>query len=119
MLTRTGLQKAHHLIDAEHHRQLLRFARVAVRRPPPGCVHHSGCGSQYAAEAYRTMLAANGLVGSMGRCGNPYVNAKAESFMKTLKVEAAYPMAYESFEDAAAHLPHLQLLVTTHISLRL
>ncbi len=41
----------------------------------------------------------------MGRRGNPYDNAKAESFMKTLKVEAVYPMAYESFEDAAAHLP--------------
>ena len=35
----------------------------------------------------------------MGRRGNPYDNAKAESFMKTLKVEAVYPMAYETFAD--------------------
>ena len=42
----------------------------------------------------------------MGRRGNPYDNAKAESFMKTLKVEAVYPMAYETFEDVAADLPH-------------
>jgi len=42
----------------------------------------------------------------MGRCGNPYDNAKAESFMKTLKVEAVYPMAYETFEGVAADLPH-------------
>ena len=45
------------------------------------------------------------LVGSMGRRGNPYDNAKAESFMKTLKVEAVYPMAFETFEDVAADLP--------------
>jgi putative transposase len=45
------------------------------------------------------------LTGSMGRRGNPYDNAKAESFMKTLKVEAVYLMAYESFEDVTADLP--------------
>ena len=41
----------------------------------------------------------------MGRRGNPYDNAKAESFMKTLKVEAVYPMVFGSFEDVAEHLP--------------
>ena len=41
----------------------------------------------------------------MGRRGNPYDNAKAESFMKTLKVEAVYPMAYETFADVTADLP--------------
>ena len=41
----------------------------------------------------------------MGRRGNPYDNAKAESFMKTLKVEAMYLMAYETFEDVTADLP--------------
>jgi len=51
-------------------------------------------------------LAEHGLVGSMGRRGNPYDNAKGESFMKIPKVEAIHPMAYDSFEDAAAHLPH-------------
>jgi putative transposase len=81
-------------------------AAIDRRRPPPGCIHHSDRGSQYAAELYRGMLAASGLIGSMGRRGNPYDNAKAESFMKTLKVEAVYPMAFESFEDIAEHLPH-------------
>lgn len=51
------------------------------------------------------ILAEQGLVGSMGRRGNPYDNAKAESFVKTLKVEAVYPMAYETFKDVAADLP--------------
>ena len=41
----------------------------------------------------------------MGRRGNPYDNAKAESFMKTLKVEAVYPMAYETFDDVTRDLP--------------
>ena len=80
-------------------------AAIPRRQPPPGCVHHSDRGSQYAAELYRQLLAAHGLVGSMGRRGNPYDNAKAESFMKTLKVEAVYLMAYETFEDVAADLP--------------
>jgi len=81
-------------------------AAIHSRRPPRGCVHHSDRGSQYAAAAYRKMLEDNGLVGSMSRRGNPYDNAKAESFMKTLKVEGVYPMAYETFEDVVADLPH-------------
>ena len=35
----------------------------------------------------------------------PYDNAKAESFMKTLKVEAVYVAEYETFEDVAEDLP--------------
>jgi hypothetical protein len=41
----------------------------------------------------------------MGRRGNPYDNAKAESFIKTLKVEAVYPIACETVEDVALDLP--------------
>jgi putative transposase len=63
-------------------------AAIARRKTP-----HSYRGSQYAAQLYRDALAANGLLGSMGRRGNPHDNAKAESFMKTLKVEAIYPIA--------------------------
>jgi putative transposase len=89
-------------------------ARIAVaalksairgRRPPKGCIHHSDRGSQYASEAYRALLAEHGLKGSMSRRGNPYDNAKAESFMKTLKVEAVYLVTYETFEDVTADLP--------------
>jgi putative transposase len=80
-------------------------AAVRNRAPPEGCIHHSDRGSQYASEAYRELLAAHGLAGSMSRRGNPYDNAKAESFMKTLKVEAVYLAAYESFEDVTADLP--------------
>jgi putative transposase len=80
-------------------------AAISARDPPRGCVHHSDRGSQYASEDYRAVLREHGLRGSMGRRGNPYDNAKAESFMKTLKVEAVYLMAYEIFEDVAADLP--------------
>lgn len=89
-------------------------ARIAVaalksairgRQPPEGCIHHSDRGSQYASEAYRALLAEHCLKGSMSRRGNPYDNAKAESFMKTLKVEAVYLVAYETFEDVTADLP--------------
>ena len=41
----------------------------------------------------------------MARRGNPYDNAMMESFMKTLKVEDVYPMAFESEKDVARHLP--------------
>jgi len=80
-------------------------AAIHARNPPRGCIHHSDRGSQYASEIYRMVLREHGLVGSMGRRGNPYDNAKAESFMKTLKVEAVYLMAYETFEDVTADLP--------------
>jgi putative transposase len=39
--------------------------------------------------------------------GNLYDNSKAESFMKTLKVEAVYLAEYETYEDVAADLPHV------------
>jgi putative transposase len=91
-------------IDARLTVAALRTA-IAGRCPPAGCVHHSDRGSQYAAEAYRRMLAEFRLVGSMGRRGNPYDNAKAESFMKTLKVEAVYLTEYETFEDVAQDIP--------------
>ena len=80
-------------------------AAIKARDPPRGCVHHSDRGSQYASETYRAVLQKHGLTGSMGRRGNPYDNAKVESFMKTLKVEAVYLMTYETFEDVTADLP--------------
>ena len=59
-----------------------------ARKPKPGSlIHHSDRGVQYASIAYRQQLADRDITISMSRPGNPFDNAKAESFMKTLKAE--------------------------------
>jgi transposase InsO family protein len=60
---------------------------LAERKPVPGLIHHSDRGVQYACADYLTLLDEHGIQPSMSRPGNPYDNAKAESFMKTLKQE--------------------------------
>lgn len=90
-------------LDARHAVAALQRA-IALRRPLPGCVFHSDRGSQYASQKHRDLLKARGFVGSMSRRGNPYDNPQAESFMKTLKVEAVYLAEYETYEDVAADL---------------
>ena len=57
------------------------------RQPPPGLVHHSDRGVQYACTAYRELLAAHGVEVSMSRRGNCWDNAVAESFFATLERE--------------------------------
>ena len=78
---------------------------IALRRPLPGCVMHTDRGSQYAAKAHRALVSRHGFFGSMSRRGNPYDNPQAESFMKTLKVEAVYLNEYETYDDVAVDLP--------------
>ena len=60
---------------------------IASRRPPPGLVHHSDRGVQYASAEYVAILTGHGMVSSMSRPANPYDNASCESFIKTLKRE--------------------------------
>jgi len=80
-------------------------AAIRSRAPPRGCIHHSDRGCQYASAIYRKALRENGLVGSMSAVANPYDNAQAESFMKTLQVEEVYLAGYETFEDVTARMP--------------
>ena len=63
---------------------------LARRRPPPGLLHHSDRGSQYASGDYQTALGRQGIVGSMSRRGDCWDNAVAESFFATLKVELVH-----------------------------
>jgi transposase InsO family protein len=65
-----------------------------------GIVHHSDQGVQYASHDYVDCLKEHKILISMSRKGNPYDNAFAESFIKTLKVEEVYLNEYETFEDA-------------------
>ncbi len=76
--------------------------KMAIRRGrvEPGLVHHSDRGVQYASRAYTDLLTEHGIQISMSRRGNPYDNAKAESFMKTLKYEEVYRSEYRDFEEA-------------------
>jgi len=69
-----------------------------------GLTHHSDQGVQYASHDYVNRLKQLGIKISMSRKGNPYDNAFAESFMKTLKAEEVYLNEYESLEDAKAHI---------------
>lgn len=75
------------------------------RQPPPGCIHHSDRGVQYAAKSYRDELHRRGLVASMSRRGNVYDNALAESFMKTLKHEEVTLNDYRTIHDVLQAVP--------------
>jgi len=72
------------------------------RRPQPGLVHHSDRGVQYASKDYTKQLECYGIRISMSRRGNPYDNALAESFIKTLKYEEVYRTEYRDLADAKA-----------------
>jgi putative transposase len=75
-------------------------AAIRVRQPGSGLIHHSDRGVQYASSAYVSRLTDIGAQISMSAKGNPYDNAKAESFFKTLKREEVYLNQYETFADA-------------------
>jgi transposase InsO family protein len=77
---------------------------LARRRPGPGLIHHSDRGVQYASAAYIERLTDAGIQVSMSAVGNPYDNAKAESFFKTLKREEVYLNHYQTFDDANQNL---------------
>jgi putative transposase len=92
------------VVDAQLTLAALRIA-LERRRPPPGCIHHSDQGVQYACAEYRALLQAHGLRGSMSARGYPYDNAQIESFMKTLKTEGLQLTRYARFEEVIGRLP--------------
>jgi transposase InsO family protein len=80
---------------------------LAARRPQPGqLIHHSDRGAQYACVEYRALLAEHGIQPSMSRVGSPYDNAKAESFMSTLKREEVDGREYRSAQAARRSIGH-------------
>jgi putative transposase len=78
----------------------LKMAIEARRPAPDSLIHHSDRGVQYACAEYTVLLEAHGIQPSMSRVGNPYDNAKAESFMKTLKQEEVDGRDYRDLSQA-------------------
>ena len=69
-------------------------------------IHHSDQGIQYACKDYIKILKVNSIRISMSGKGNPYDNAFAESFFKTLKQEEVYLWEYETFSDVVERIPY-------------
>jgi len=72
---------------------------ITERQPPPGLVHHSDRGFQYAADSYVRVLLKHQIIPSMSRPANPYDNANCESLMKTLKREEICANTYGNIDD--------------------
>jgi len=77
---------------------------ITKRQPPPGVVHHSDRGVQYACEEYVAILEKQRMIPSMSRPANPYDNASCESFMKTLKREEIHANQYDDLEHLRANI---------------
>jgi transposase InsO family protein len=77
---------------------------LATRPVEPGLIHHADRGVQYASSAYVERLQEHGIQISMAARGNPYENAQAEAFFKTLKREEVYLKEYRDITDAEQHL---------------
>jgi len=77
---------------------------LAARRPAHGLIYHSDRGVQYACHEYGERLETHGVRTSTSRAGNPYDNAKAERFMRTLKEEEVNAKTYATIEEARADI---------------
>lgn len=82
------------------HEQSQEIAASNAEWRPASLIHHSDRGVQYASTEYRQRLADHDIAVSMSWPGNPYDNAKAESFMKTLKAEEVDGRSFKNIEDA-------------------
>ena len=85
-------------IDAELALEALKMA-LQTRTIQPGLVHHTDRGVQYASKEYVAELLDHKIQISMSRAGNPYDNAKAERFIRTLKYEEVYMNDYETLNE--------------------
>ncbi len=92
-------------IDTELALAALRLA-LQTRTIQPGLMHHSDRGVQYASADYVALLKEHQIKISMSRTGNPYDNAKAERFMRTLKYEEVYMNDYETLPEVLASVQH-------------
>lgn len=73
---------------------------------PGELTHHSDRGVQYACKDYIQVLQQHKIIISMSRIGNPYDNAIAERFMRTLKYEEIYLNDYDTFAEVLRSVEH-------------
>ena len=90
------------LSDSSSHEGVVKALRRAIARrcPSRGLIFHSDRGVQYACTAFRQVLNDHGFVSSMGRKGDPWDNAVAESFFRILKSELVHHTMWEGYADA-------------------
>ena len=88
--------------DSLHRQLVLDALHIALqsRQPPPGLLHHSDRGSQYASDDYQALLTKFGMQASMSRKGNCYDNAPMESFFGTFKTELTFDRDYATRYEA-------------------
>ena len=76
---------------------MMAIGRVELK---DGVIHHSDRGSQYASNAFQSLLNEKKIIPSMSRKGNCWDNAPTECFFHTLKTELVYFENYRTKEDA-------------------
>ena len=75
---------------------------INLRQPPPGLLHHSDRGSQYASNAYQFLLKQHGMICSMSRKVNCWDHAPIERFFTSLKREWTGDQWYHTRQEAMA-----------------
>jgi transposase InsO family protein len=85
---------------------------INLRKPPPGLIHHSGRGSQYASHAYQALLKQHGMIGSMSRKGNCWDNAPEQWIGSRLRRAIRISMSYSH----GASLPFFTLSKSPRLS---
>jgi putative transposase len=77
---------------------------IAIRKPPPGCIHHMDRGSQYCAHAYQKLLRKHGLTPSKSGKGKCCDTSAVESFFKLLKAELVWCRNWQTRRDVEVAL---------------
>jgi transposase InsO family protein len=85
---------------------------IRSRQPPPGLIHHSDRGGQYAGHDYRGVMRRAGFRQSMSRAANCYDNAFLESCFGTIKTElemTEYENMPAALREIASYLAYYNL----------
>jgi transposase InsO family protein len=77
---------------------------IAIRRAPPGCIHHTDRGAQYCAHNYQKLLRKHALTPSMSGKGNCYDNAAVESFLNSMMAELVWRRNWQTRHEVEVTL---------------